>query len=223
MDLQTPYSDALLHGEEPQTSALEPVPPSEHDRGFPPDDANHQEVNPMSTVEQTDISEEKKPAPESHEIESIIRKRVYASMAFGLVPVPLFDLAALTAVQVEMLYRISEAYGVPFKKEWGKKAVGTVLGVALPGVFAPSFGNLIRYVPLIGTGLTLLSWPLTLGASTYALGMAFAKHYASGGDFLTCDLSKIGEQVKSGYEKSVDTVKGWTKSGKTEKTDAVTS
>ncbi|MDY0241077.1 MAG: DUF697 domain-containing protein [Rhodospirillaceae bacterium] len=152
--------------------------------------------------------------PDSHEIETIIRNRVYASMAVGLVPVPGVDLAALAAVQVEMLYRLANAYNIPFRKELGKKAIGVVLSVAVPSLFAPTFANFARYVPVIGQGLSLVSWPLTLGATTYGLGVAFRKHFESGGDFLSCDFSKIGEDVKSGYEKSVDTVKGWVKKDK---------
>jgi uncharacterized protein (DUF697 family) len=213
-------SEYIPKSGEPEAGISEPSDIHMHSYGGEAPVTNHQEVDPMNTVEQTDAAAEKKPAPESCEIEAIIRKRVYGSMAFGLVPVPAFDLAALTAVQVEMLYRLAQAYDVPFKKEWGKKAVGVVLGAALPGLFAPTFANLVRYIPFVGTGLSIVSWPLTLGASTYALGMAFAKHFASGGDFLNCDLSKIGEQVKGGYEKGLDKVKGWAKGNKEEKAAA---
>ncbi|MDL2207436.1 hypothetical protein LJB82_01775 [Desulfovibrio sp. OttesenSCG-928-M16] len=174
----------------------------------------------MTETVENDVQTEAMSAPESHEIESIIRNRVYGSMALGLVPIPAFDIAALTAIQVELLYRLAEAYGVPFKKEWGKKAVGVILSVALPGLFTPSLRNLVRYIPVIGPGLNMVSWPLTLGASTYAIGVVFAKHFASGEDFLTCDFSKMGEQVKDGYKKGVDKVKGWVKGDKEEKAQA---
>jgi uncharacterized protein (DUF697 family) len=150
-------------------------------------------------------------APDQQEVDAIIRKRVYASMAIGLVPVPLADVAALTAVQTELLYRLAKAHNVPFTEEWGKKAVSVTLGAALPAIFTPTLSDLFRYVPLVGQGLSLASWPITLGASTYALGRAFAKHFASGGTFLDCDLSKVSEEVKAGYEKSKEAVKHFVK------------
>jgi uncharacterized protein (DUF697 family) len=179
----------------------------------------NKEVVPMSTTEdvlETNSAVLEAPLPDQVAIDAIIRNRVYASMAVGLMPVPLVDLAALTAVQTELLYRLSKAYNVPFTAEWGKKAVTLALGSAVPGLLTPTIGDLLRYVPVIGQGLSVTSWPLTLGASTYALGHAFAKHFASGGNFLNCDFSKISEEVKSGYSKGTEAVKGLLKKGNKE-------
>ncbi|GHT93846.1 hypothetical protein FACS1894116_06740 [Betaproteobacteria bacterium] len=173
----------------------------------------------MSTAENVlETSSEAPPVeqvtpPDQATIDAIIRNRVYASLAVGLVPVPLVDLAALTAVQVELLYRLSQAYNVPFKEEWGRKAVSVTLSTVVPELIAPTLSNFVRYVPLIGQALSTASGPVIYGASTYALGRAFAKHFASGGDFLSVDFSKVGNEVKSGYEKSKDTVKKLLKKG----------
>jgi uncharacterized protein (DUF697 family) len=169
----------------------------------------------MTTVENSTLSENKagKELPDRHDVDEIIRNRVYASLAIGLVPVPLVDLTAQVAVQTELLYRLAKAYDVPFKEEWGRKAISVVLGSAVPGLLTPSLGDLARYIPLIGPGLSATSWPITLGASTYALGQVFAKHFASGGTFLDCDFKKIGDEVKAGLEKGKETVKSFVKKG----------
>jgi uncharacterized protein (DUF697 family) len=167
----------------------------------------------MSDVETT-LPESGNTQPAQHVVEEIIRNRVYASIAVGLVPVPLVDLAAQSAIQTELLYRLTKVYNVPFKEDMGKKAISLVLGTALPGLLAPSLSDLVRYIPVIGTSLSIVSWPTTLGASTYALGQAFARHFASGGTLLDCDFNKLGAEVKSGFDKSKETVKGFLKRGK---------
>ncbi len=149
--------------------------------------------------------------PSQQEIDAIIRKRTHAALAIGLVPVPLIDLAALSALQTEMLYRLSVAYNLPFSQEWAKKTVGLVTATVLPGMFTPSLRNLARYIPVIGFGLGVVSMSLASAGATYALGHAFARHFASGGTFLTCDLAKIKEEVKSTYAGSVEKVKSWSK------------
>ncbi|MDR3298789.1 MAG: DUF697 domain-containing protein [Candidatus Accumulibacter sp.] len=168
----------------------------------------------MSDVETTLSESESTTPPAQHVVDEIIRNRVYASIAVGLVPVPLVDLAAQSAIQTELLYRLTKVYNVPFKEDLGKKAVLLVLGTALPGLLTPSLGDLVRYIPVIGPSLSVASWPTTLGASTYALGQAFARHFASGGTLLDCDFDKLGAEVKSGFDKSKETVKGFIRRGK---------
>ena len=210
------HSEIILESRPPEVGVPDPVAPPLSLEATAPT-TYHKETKPMSTAElTTETPVETKPMPEAHVIEAIIRKRVYGSMAIGLVPIPAFDLTALTAVQVELLYRLAQAYDVPFKKEWAKQAVGIVLSVGLTGLLTPTMGDLCRYIPVIGTALSIATWPVNLGAATYALGTAFAKHFASGGNLLNCDLSKISEQVKNSYGKSVDTVKSWTKKSKDE-------
>ncbi|MDO9103407.1 MAG: DUF697 domain-containing protein, partial [Methylovulum sp.] len=46
--------------------------------------------------------------------QELVKKSMYVSMAAGLVPVPLFDFLAISAIQVEMLRRMSHLYGVTF-------------------------------------------------------------------------------------------------------------
>ena len=41
-------------------------------------------------------------------------------MGTSLVPIPLFDLVALTSVQLKMLYSLTRLYEVPFSKNLGK-------------------------------------------------------------------------------------------------------
>ncbi len=163
-----------------------------------------------TVVEEGKVVEERS-LPCQHKIDSIIRDRVHASLAVGLVPVPLVDAAALFALQSEMLYRLCSAYNVPFKAEPAKKLLGVVAASALPVLLTPSLRSLARYIPVVGFGLGVVSTSLAGGAATYALGHAFAKHFASGGTLLDVNTAKIVEEVKETYENGKEVVKGWVK------------
>lgn len=168
----------------------------------------------MDNEQVIDVSpeiEKAKTPPTRCEVDSIIRKRVYASLAVGLAPLPLLDMAALSTIQGEMIYQLCKAYNVPFKAEWGKKAVGCMLGGITPVLLTPGIANVLRYVPVVGQGLGLAGGCLAFAAATYAVGQVFARHLASGGTLLTCDFNNMSAEIKNGFEKSKDTVKGWVK------------
>ena len=45
-----------------------------------------------------------------------------------LVPIPLVDVAAVGGVQLQMLRRLSEIYGVPFSENMGKSVIASLAG-----------------------------------------------------------------------------------------------
>src|SRR5882762_4153602 len=54
------------------------------------------------------------------------------SGAAGLIPVPLVDIAAVGGVQLHMLRRLSEIYGVPFSENRGKSILASIAGAVIP-------------------------------------------------------------------------------------------
>ena len=50
--------------------------------------------------------------------------------------------------------------------------------------------------------------PLIAGASTYAVGKVFYRHFASGGTFLTFDPEKARAYYEEMFQKGKDVVKG---------------
>jgi uncharacterized protein (DUF697 family) len=141
--------------------------------------------------------------------EAIIRNRVYASLGLGFVPIPLVDLAALTAVQVDMVYRLGKLYGAPFNQQWIRKAVAFILGSTAPVFFTPSLSGLLRYIPVVGHSLGAASGSLAFGTATYLVGWAFARRFAKGEAIGEKDFQSIGEEVKAGFEKGKNKVKSW--------------
>ena len=80
------------------------------------------------------------------ESEQIIMKHVLWSMGGGLIPIPLFDVAAVTAVQLDMLKSLASLYGVDYSKENGKAFAGALTG----STFARLGASAMKVIPGIG-------------------------------------------------------------------------
>lgn len=125
------------------------------------------------------------------ELDSIIINHVVASVGTGLIPLPVADIAGLTGIQLNMVRKLAEAYDVPFFKEAVKKSVTSLVGGVLLTRAGPMAASAIKAVPIIGQTIGALSMPIVCGASTYAAGRVFIRHFASGGTFLTFDSEKV--------------------------------
>ena len=110
------------------------------------------------------------------------------SGAAGLVPVPLIDLAAVAGVQLQMLRRLSEVYGIPFSENFGKSIIaslaGSIISKSTAVSTAMSFGSLLRGLPGAGTMIGALTMPVVSAGITYVIGKVFIQHFASGGTLL---------------------------------------
>lgn len=134
--------------------------------------------------------------------QDLVKKSMYASMAAGLVPVPIFDFLAVSSIQLEMLRRLSHVYGVTFMEGKGKNALAALIGGSFPTSVAPLVASLTKMIPIVGSTIGAISLPLVSGASTYAVGKVFIQHFESGGTFLTFDPETVrayyAEQFKEG-------------------------
>ncbi len=120
--------------------------------------------------------------------ESRIKTSVIAAATASAVPIPLFDIAAVAAIQLRMIQKLSELYGRPFSERLARNVV-TALGGGALGFGAGTLVaiSLTKTVPGIGWMLGVASLPAVAGATTYAIGRVFAHHYERGGSLF--DLS----------------------------------
>jgi uncharacterized protein (DUF697 family) len=123
------------------------------------------------------------------------------SGAAGLIPVPLLDIAAVGGVQLQMLRKLSEIYGVPFSENRGKSLIATLAGSILPASTATStaitFGSLVKGVPVLGTAIGALTMPALATGATYIIGKVFIQHFASGGTLLDFNPPDYREFIKA--------------------------
>jgi len=133
----------------------------------------------------------------------VVTRYVLGTIAAAVIPFPLADLAVVSGVQLKMLHSLSNTFGIPFRKEWGKAAVSSLIGGALPVASTPLLlSSLAKLIPVGGQIVGLGTQAVLNGATTYALGKVFIQHFASGGTFLTFDPEKVRayfeEQVEEG-------------------------
>lgn len=133
-------------------------------------------------------------APKELYAQNIIRNNVLWSIGAGAVPVPIFDLAAITVVQIKMIYELSRLYEVPFNRSLVANLIASLVGSAgsvIPGgIIALGF---IKLVPVVGMVGGLASIPTAAAAATYAVGQTFLMHFESGGTLLTFEPEKVKE------------------------------
>jgi len=130
----------------------------------------------------------------------VVRNYSIGSVAPVLVPVPILDLALLTALQLKMLHSLSNVYGVKFAKNLGKEAITSLVGGIAPVAMTPAIASAIKIIPFVGQIAGGLSLATLGGASTYAIGKVFTQHFESGGTFLTFDPEKVRDYYASSLD-----------------------
>ena len=118
------------------------------------------------------------------------------SGAAGLIPVPFVDLAAVGGVQIQMLRRISQIYSVPFSENRGKALIASLAGSMIPVSSAIGAASIIKSVPVVGTVISAIAMPALSAGATYAIGMVFIQHFASGGTLLDFNPRIIASSSK---------------------------
>jgi len=122
------------------------------------------------------------------------------SGAAGLIPVPFIDLAAVGGVQIQMLRRISQIYGVPFSINRSKALIASLAGSMIPVSSGMGAASLVKGVPIVGTAISAFAMPALSAGATYAIGMVFIQHFASGGTLLDFNPQQYREFIKAQKE-----------------------
>ena len=142
-----------------------------------------------SLIEKTDSTRDERAA------ELVDRLSLWSGAA-GLIPVPLVDVAAVWGVQLHMLRRLSEVYGVPFSENRGKSILTSLAGAMSAATAATTMTSLMKGVPIIGTAIGALTMPAVAACGTWVIGKVFMKHFASGGTLLDFNPPDYREFIK---------------------------
>ncbi len=118
------------------------------------------------------------------------RHALYAAVG-GLIPLPIVNVAGVTANIVHMVKQLSELYGVPFERDRARAMVVGLVGGTAPTGFATVTASTLMFVP----GANLLSLAVssaTAIACTRGVGRVFIDHFESGASSL--DLPALSER-----------------------------
>lgn len=135
----------------------------------------------------------------SKHADTVVRNHVIWSMgASFIVPIPVADVFAVSALQLDMIRQLCRVYDKDFSETQGKAIVTSLTSSTLARAGARS---LIKLIPGIGTVIGGVTLSIFNGASTYALGEVFKKHFESGGTILDFDTDRLKKVYKEKFEK----------------------
>lgn len=127
------------------------------------------------------------------------------SAAAALVPVPYLDLAALAAVQGNMVVNLAQVYGESVTKQTVSGVISVLLGTLLPANLATAtVGATAKFVPGFGTLVGVASLAAFGSAATYAIGKVFVRHFEHGGTVATFTPESVKEDLKAEFAKAAE-------------------
>ena len=140
-------------------------------------------------------------SPDNTELASklVDRFAIWSGVA-GLIPLPVIDVLAVGGLQVQMLRRISQLYGVPFSENRGKALIASLAGALIPASSGIGAASALKAVPLFGTLVSGFVMPVLSAGATYAIGKAFIEHFASGGTLLDFNPPDYREFIRTQKE-----------------------
>ena len=128
---------------------------------------------------------------------SVIKNHMIWSMGAGFIPVPIADLFAVSAIQLDMIRQLCKVYDINFKETEGKAIITALTGSGLARLGARA----IKFIPGVGTILGGVTLAVLSGASSYAIGEVFKKHFETGGTFLDFDPDRLKKYYNEKFEK----------------------
>lgn len=143
--------------------------------------------------------------------EELVRERAQWALGVGLIPVAAVDLAALTALQLDLIRRLAKLYEVPFSQQQGQALLHALSasGVAVAGA------SMVKAVPGIGTLVGGVSMAVLAGGSTYAVGQVCIDHFEKGGTLDNLDFDTARKYyttaLEKGYSAAETTYQTWQK------------
>lgn len=152
------------------------------------------------------IMNNKKTEVRDKHADTIIRNHVIWSMGAGLIPILIADIFAVSALQMDMIRQLCKVYDLDFEETRGKAIVTSLTSSTLARLGARS---LLKLIPGIGSYLGGVTVSIFAGASTYALGEVFKRHFESGGTILDFDADRVKQFYSEKFEKGKDIVKEW--------------
>lgn len=147
-------------------------------------------------VKKTIMGSEK--SSKSKHADTVIRNHVIWAMGTGFIPVPIADVFAATAVQMDMIRQLCRVYDLEFSETQGKAIVTSLTSSILARAGARS---VVKLIPGLGTIIGGVTISVFNGASTYALGEVFKKHFDMGGTILDFDTERLKKVFKEKFEK----------------------
>lgn len=134
----------------------------------------------------------------SDEARIIVKRYAYYSSGIGLLPVPFAEVLTVNAVQYAMIKKLASCYDLPFKEQWVKSLVSSLLsGVVSASIIYGPVTNALAIMSGFGVFLRAGVALTVSGAVTMALGKLFIDHFERGGSLFDMDVEQTKVQLKA--------------------------
>lgn len=160
--------------------------------------ANYAGKQFKSSTVMNDNNQQQYNTERSKHAETVIRSHVVWSMGMAVIPLPLADIFAVGAAQLDMIRQLCKIYNTEFSESAGK-AIATSLSSSILARLGAA--SLVKIIPGLGTVIGAVSGSVLAGASTYALGEVFKTHFDTGGTILDFDTERFKRYYQEKFEK----------------------
>jgi uncharacterized protein (DUF697 family) len=104
------------------------------------------------------------------------RHRMYAAMG-GLFPLPVVNIAGITAINLRMVKALSDLYGVPFQRDRTRSLIVGLVGGAVPTGLGTATASTLTFIVPGGLLFGLAVSAITAGALTRGIGLVFVESF----------------------------------------------
>jgi uncharacterized protein (DUF697 family) len=112
--------------------------------------------------------------------EAIVERHATYAAAGGLLPVPLVNVASVTAIILRMVRMLSRLYGVPFERDRARAIVVGLAGGAMPTGLAAVASSTVQYLIPASALVGLAVSSVAAVACTRSIGRVFVAHFEAG-------------------------------------------
>ena len=158
----------------------------------------------LTTIDVVDVSaEEMKQIQRLDAAGEIIASSSKWSMGAALIPIPILDMAAIGAIQANMIVDLACVYDQKITKQAVRGVISVLLGTLVPaGATQMVVGSSTKLLPGYGTIIGAVSLATFGSAATYSIGKVFVRHFEKGGTFGTFSVSAIQEDLKKEFKQA---------------------
>lgn len=121
--------------------------------------------------QRSEKDKQKAPSPQRIRANEIVREEAYWAIGLGLIPLPLVDVVALTAVEGRMIRRIGEVYGCTFSDSYANNLfVSLLAGIGSTAIGVKFVTDLLSFVPGVNLVASVVGVSITVVPVHFAVG-----------------------------------------------------
>ncbi|TAF99004.1 MAG: DUF697 domain-containing protein [Cytophagia bacterium] len=133
----------------------------------------------------------------SYLADQTIDSHVLWSMGAGAIPLPILDIVAVSAIQLNMYKELCMLYQSDYNEAFAKNMISSIAGATIAKIGA----SLLKSIPVIGSFLGSMPMVVLSGTSTYAMGQVFKKYLEIGEAVSAFSFDNAKKIYENAFEK----------------------